>query len=119
VVLGGVNVKNGRAVNQSGVGVRLCPPIRRLLNRHLWEIGVAKLEFSKAVQAIDSLLYRYNYHVEEWPEFIGSELFRFTLPLFYCWDEKTQSAIGLYDLVVNSVLVVDGYMGKLEVAYLS
>jgi hypothetical protein len=72
-------------------------------------IGRVRLGYSDALTAIDALLYRYGFMVEEWPGFVSHDLFRFSLEVY--------SLEGVN--VKNSLLVVDGYMGKLEVAYLS
>lgn len=100
---------NSRAVEQSGAGVRLVPPVRRLLNDHLAMVGRMRLDYGDAVRAADSLLWRYGFYVKEWPSFFSSDLFHFNLDLF--------SLEGVP--VSNSMLVVDGYQGKVEVAYLS
>jgi len=102
-------LSKGPAVNQSGAGVSLCPPIRRLLNGHLAMIARVRLDYGDAITAVDALLYRYGFMVEEWPGFVSRDLFRFSLEVY--------SLEGVN--VRNSLLIVDGYMGKLEVAYLS
>jgi hypothetical protein len=98
----------GAAVYRSGDGVKLVPSIRRLINHRLAEIGKARMDYSEAIKAIDLWLIEYGLYIREFPDVISSDLFRFNVDLF---------SEGLP--VKNSLLVCDGYMGKLEVAYLS
>jgi hypothetical protein len=72
-------------------------------------IARVRLDYGDAIRAVDALLYRYGFMIDEWPAFLSHDLFRFNLEVY--------SLEGVN--VKNSMLVVDGYLGKLEVAYLS